>query len=123
MDVFFQKIEIIIVPITSDGQTIPDIALQAINKARNSQYHLNYGGNRRSRDHEDGDRHHHHHHQRGHQRSPYRWHNKLRSDMSISRRTNKTLRSRKEIANRGLDRNNPADKLHRTPYNHRGWLY
>lgn len=114
--------EIIIVPITTDGQTIPDIALQAINKARNSQYHLNYGGNRRSRDYADGSRHH-HHHQGGHQRSPHRWHNKLRTDMSIGRRTNKTLRSRKDITGRGTTRNNPADKIHRTPYNHRGWLY
>ena len=124
---YLYELEIIIVPITPDGQAIPDIALQAINKARSGQYHHHHFGNRRSRDHVDGGRGHHHHHhpqqQGGQQRSPHRWHNKLRPEMTSSRKTNKTLRSRKEGGNRGSTRNGPADKVHRTPYNHRGWLY
>jgi hypothetical protein len=43
--------------------------------------------------------------------------------MTTSRKTNKSLRSRKEMCSRGPTRNGPADKVHRTPYNHRGWLY
>ena len=114
----FVIIEIIIVPITPDGQALPDIALQAI-KARNQQchHHLQQGGRR---SHDGGGRHHHHHHH--HQQRPHRWHNKLRtSDMTVGRRI-KTLRSRKETTSRGLARN-ASEKVHRTPYNHRGWLY
>lgn len=114
---FFLSTEIIIVPITSDGQVLPDIALQAL-KARNSHHHYHHES-RKSREHGEFGRSHHHHQHEG--KRPHRWHNKLRSDMAGSRRI-KTHRSRKE-ATVGSHSRKVDEKIHRTPYNHRGWLY
>lgn len=107
-------------PITPDGHVLPDIALQAI-KARNGHHHHHHHqhGGRKSREQGDFVRSHHHHHQDKHR--PHRWHNKIRTDIAGSRRI-KSQRWRKEGTLRGPSRK-VEEKTHRTPYNHRGWLY
>lgn len=110
--------EIIIVPITSDGHVLPDIALQAI-KARGAHFHRHYQHEeRKSRD-KEIDR---LNHQQLSQR-PHRWHNKLQTGKPLraDSRKIKTIRSRSKPGNH-LPRNT-STKPQRTPYNHRGWLY